>query len=113
MIKIKKWIVDYFKKRELRNDWVIVESVTYSIQWTSRDDIKDTIYYSLFENGLRERKFEANIDACVYKDEMENYIKANDMFNKFIYPWLHGKEIAEIPTYSMVKDENLMENLRR
>lgn len=126
-----KHIVDYFERRHqerikaaekaaehkrLSKDWVLVYQNEEFTWGHDGQENKDTISIALFENGLRERKYEliphfnANADtmARIRKTAVQNKTFITDYL-----AWLNGHEREDIPTYQQVKNDNVMTNLKR
>jgi hypothetical protein len=98
-------IKNLFKNEKQR--YSLVMSIPYPVTIGGK---KCIIYYHLYESNIGNRSMEctctnANIDA-------RDYVKCTTLYNEKIHRWLEGRYDPEIPAYSELSQEDVMNKLR-
>lgn len=109
-------ILKYLEERRKKKRFIVVHVHAVKASWNNGED-ETVIIASLSENGYGERKIDVRYGGRntepYYHQKLEAHLRAQPFYYEKIIPWLSGREIKEIDTYSQAKEGDCVEALKR
>jgi len=102
--------MNWFKKLFTKEDWRLVHTLEVSATW---DKEPGTVYCYLFESNKGNRKYEMKSTWVGMTDHpLEQFFITTEVYLKTVFPWMAGRKVPGISSYSEVPDDDFMNHIK-